>query len=82
VTDSKAPWFPTAFGWLGPSTSTRVSHATSQLTADKTRTQQLLEAAGVPTPRSEVFAPREYADARRFAAEIGWPVVVKPRGGG
>ncbi|TVR32965.1 MAG: hypothetical protein EA388_11535 [Nitriliruptor sp.] len=82
VTDPGSPWFPITFGWLGPSTSTRVTHATSQLTADKVRTQELLDAAGVPTPRSEVFPPDGYADARRFATEIGWPVVVKPVGGG
>lgn len=82
VTDPAAPWFPTVFGWLGASTSTRVTRETSQLTADKVRTQQLLEAAGVPTPRSVACEARGFEDARRFAAEIGWPVVVKPRCGG
>jgi len=29
-----------------------------------------------------VFAPGAYSDARRYASEIGWPLVVKPREGG
>lgn len=29
-----------------------------------------------------MFAPGAYSDARRYATEIGWPLVVKPREGG
>lgn len=82
VTNPESPWFPTAFGWLGSSTSTRVTRATSLLTRDKVRTQELLEANAVPTPQSKVFPPGAYSDAHLFAAEIGWPLVVKPREGG
>ena len=81
ATDPAAPWFPTTFGWLGASTSTRVTRATSLLTADKVNSQKYLEASGVPTPLSRCFSPGGFDEARRFAAEIGWPLVVKPRSG-
>ncbi|WP_329460546.1 ATP-grasp domain-containing protein [Streptomyces sp. NBC_01497] len=47
---------------------------------DKHRTRTLLAAAGVPSARS-VLAPSEQ-DAIAYAAELGYPVVVKPRGMG
>ncbi|MER5884174.1 biotin carboxylase [Streptomyces sp. NPDC001941] len=46
---------------------------------DKLTMVRHVEAAGVPVPRSADAGSAE--DVRRFAAEHGWPVVVKPRRG-
>ena len=45
---------------------------------DKLRSRRLLAAAGLPQPRSE-FAGTE-DEAFRLAAEIGYPLILKPRG--
>lgn len=45
---------------------------------DKHLTRQLLAAAGVPQPRSVLVADAD--EAATIAAEIGYPVVLKPRG--
>lgn len=57
-----------------PSTLAAVTYA-----QDKRMRRELLAAAGVPVPPGASFAiGREVERARRFAAEIGYPVVVKP----
>lgn len=45
---------------------------------DKHETRRRLDAAGVPQARS--LAVRGIDEARRAAAEVGYPLVVKPRG--
>ena len=59
-----------------------MSRWTSLLTSDKTKTQRLFEEHGVPTPKTRIFTVDEKEEAQRFAQQIGWPVVVKPRRGG
>lgn len=44
---------------------------------DKFLMKQRVSAAGVTTPAFTV--PTDLADARHFAAEVGYPIVVKPR---
>ncbi len=45
---------------------------------DKLRTRRLLAAAGLPQPRSELATSED--EALSLAAEIGYPLVLKPRG--
>jgi biotin carboxylase len=45
---------------------------------DKFAAREAMRSAGVPTPRYELV--QTMAEARSAAAEIGYPVVVKPRG--
>jgi cyanophycin synthetase len=73
------------FGW--GSKQRRIQAAEMDVTSaiaesiaqDKELTKELLLAAGVPVPRGRPVT--DFDDARRAAAEIGWPVVVKPRDG-
>lgn len=44
---------------------------------DKTATRQALEKAGIPQPASRAVATLE--EARAFAEETGYPVILKPR---
>jgi biotin carboxylase len=46
---------------------------------DKTRMKDLLRAAGVPVARHRLVTKTE--EALRFAAEVGYPIVVKPPAG-
>lgn len=73
------------FGW--GSKQRRIQAAEMDVTSaiaesiaqDKELTKELLLAAGVPVPQGRPVT--DFEDARRAAAEIGWPVVVKPRDG-
>jgi Carbamoyl-phosphate synthase L chain, ATP binding domain len=53
-----------------------MSSETVKRTLDKSKLKATLRSAGVKTPRSEVVTT--LADARRFASEVGFPIVVKP----
>ncbi len=46
---------------------------------DKAQMKDLLRAAGVPVARHQLLTTA--ADARRFVAEVGFPIVVKPPAG-
>ena len=46
---------------------------------DKSRLKETLAGAGINAPRDRLIASR--ADARRFADDIGFPIVLKPLGG-
>lgn len=52
--------------------------AGAQNCRDKHRTRQILTAAGVPQPRFAFVTTA--SDAQLAATELGWPVVMKPRG--
>jgi carbamoylphosphate synthase large subunit len=52
---------------------------TAWLCRDKPAMKEALRAAGVPCARSSAAASPE--DLRRFAAEVGYPLCVKPRAG-
>jgi D-alanine-D-alanine ligase-like ATP-grasp enzyme len=62
-------------GIPGSSTQSGVTYA-----QDKQMRRELQAAAGLPVPAGAGFAiGRELYEAKRFAARIGYPVVVKPR---
>lgn len=46
---------------------------------DKNRMKATLRAAGLPVARQQLL--RSAADARRFVAEVGYPIVIKPVAG-
>jgi D-alanine-D-alanine ligase len=48
----------------------------SALAMDKLRTKQVWQSLGLPTPRHAVLA--SVADCQRAAAELGFPLIVKP----
>ncbi len=48
----------------------------SALAMDKLRTKQVWQSLGLPTPRHAVLASAD--DCRRAAAELGFPLIVKP----
>ncbi|MNE37401.1 D-alanine--D-alanine ligase [compost metagenome] len=48
----------------------------SALAMDKLRTKQVWQSLGLPTPRHAVLASA--ADCERAAAELGFPLIVKP----
>lgn len=48
----------------------------SALAMDKLRTKQVWQSVGLPTPRHAVLAST--ADCERAAAELGFPLIVKP----
>jgi carbamoylphosphate synthase large subunit len=52
---------------------------TTYLCRDKPAMKQALRAAGVPCARS--LAPRSGQDVRDFAAEVGFPLILKPAAG-
>lgn len=63
-----------------PSQSSHVAHRTAK---NKHRSNQLLEAAGVPVPQSVLINPKKVSvrDLIQHAERIGYPVVLKPRNG-
>jgi cyanophycin synthetase len=73
------------FGWgsrqrrIQAAEMDRTSAIAESIAQDKELTKELLLAAGVPVPQGRPVT--DFDDARRAAAEIGWPVVVKPRDG-
>jgi hypothetical protein len=56
-----------------------LSVSTVRQVLDKSSLKPILERAGINTARDQVLTGRE--DARRFAAEVGLPIVLKPLGG-
>lgn len=56
-----------------------MGEATARNFRDKSRMKDLLGAAGVPVARHRLCG--SVAEVRRFADEVGWPVVVKPPDG-
>ena len=59
--------------WFGSSA------AASRLTFDKAATRRMLEAAGLPIPPGQAFAATtSLTSVNEYAAELGFPVVVKP----
>ncbi len=52
------------------------SHVAVELAGDKHRTREMLRGAGLPAPRG--FLVRDMEEARAAAAQLGWPLVVKP----
>jgi cyanophycin synthetase len=59
--------------------TSRTSSIGVDIASDKALTNQLLNAAGLPVPRSETVADAD--EAVRAARSIGFPVVVKPLDG-
>jgi len=62
-----------ALGLQGPGVST------IRRVLDKSSLKSILERAGINTARDRVLTGSE--DARRFAADVGFPIVLKPFGG-
>lgn len=56
-----------------------LSVSTVRRVLDKSCLKPILEQAGINTARDRVLTARE--DARRFASEAGFPIVLKPLGG-
>ena len=56
-----------------------LSVSTVRRVLDKSRLKPILERAGINTARDLVLTGSE--DARRFVAEVGFPIVLKPLGG-
>ncbi|HEX5732711.1 MAG TPA: hypothetical protein VF131_07745 [Blastocatellia bacterium] len=56
-----------------------ISLSTVRRVLDKSSLKQALQRAGISTARDKVLTGGE--DARRFAAEVGLPIVLKPLGG-
>lgn len=48
----------------------------AMIAKDKMRSVRILAGAGIPVPRGEVVSSID--EAQRVAAELGWPVVIKP----
>lgn len=73
------------FGWgsrqrrIQAAETDRSSAIAETIAQDKELTKTLLHAAGVPVPKGRPVESIE--DARVAAAELGWPVVVKPQDG-
>ena len=73
------------FGWgsrqrrIQAAEMDRTSAIAESIAQDKELTKELLLAAGVPVPNGRPVT--DFDDACLAAAEIGWPVVVKPRDG-
>jgi glutathione synthase/RimK-type ligase-like ATP-grasp enzyme len=82
-----------AFVGAGRLAAFPINDATAaSIATDKTHSYELLARAGVRVPRSQIVftgskfadlrpAGREAADAKRFAAAIGYPVFLKPNDG-
>ena len=57
--------------------------AAIRLMGDKVAAKRAMRAAGVPcVPGSEGALPEDAAEVHRFAAELGYPLIVKAAGGG
>ncbi|HEX5725398.1 MAG TPA: cyanophycin synthetase [Longimicrobiaceae bacterium] len=61
---------------LESATTDRTSVIAADITSDKDRTKRLLERVGLPVPRGAVAATPE--EAEEAAADLGFPVLVKP----
>lgn len=66
-----------SFTQTRPDLTTTEAHATAK---NKHRSNQLLAAAGLPVPRSELIQPKNLTvdDLRQRAECIGYPLVIKP----
>ena len=60
-------------------TTTRTSNIAVELASDKEETNSILRDLGLPVPKQYVV--RSSRDAKRAAARIGYPVVLKPLSG-
>ncbi len=73
------------FGWgsrqrrIQAAETDRSSAIAEAIAQDKELTKTLLHAAGVPVPEGRPVT--SFEDACTVAAELGWPLVVKPRDG-
>lgn len=56
-----------------------LSVSTVRRVLDKSRLKPILERAGINTARDQVLTNND--NARRFASEVGYPIVLKPLGG-
>ena len=56
-----------------------MSSDTVKRTLDKSQLKATLKRAGVATPRDHIVT--SFAEAQRFAREVGFPIVIKPAGG-
>lgn len=56
-----------------------MSPETVKRTLDKSQLKATLKRAGIATPRDQIVT--SVADARRFANEVGFPIIVKPADG-
>ncbi|MBA2563796.1 MAG: ATP-grasp domain-containing protein [Gemmatimonadetes bacterium] len=56
--------------------------ATLEAVGEKTVARRRMQAAGVPVVPGSDGALQDAADALRVAREVGWPVLLKPAGGG
>ncbi|NKX51195.1 biotin carboxylase, partial [Arthrobacter deserti] len=62
--------------WVGPSPESM------ELVADKINARNLMQAAGVPVASGSTEPVGDPAEAVKLANAIGYPVIVKPSGGG
>lgn len=70
----------TRIGFIG----TRSHHTTllgTRITSDKQVTRRVLDLAGAPVPRGRSLPLGDRDAIAAYVAELGWPVVVKPRSG-
>src|SRR5215218_10369844 len=63
-------------GWIGPRPEV------IRLMGDKAKARQTAKAAGVPVLPGSEEPLQDADDARRFAAEVGYPVILKASAGG
>ena len=77
-TPAETPVAPLGFWWSAGPFATR---AGIEICGQKQTTRRLLRAAGAPVPEGRLFASGARAEARAHAAQLGWPVVVKPAAG-
>lgn len=57
-----------------------MSSETVKRTLDKSQLKATLKSAGVKTPRAQLVT--NLAGARSFVSEVGFPIIIKPTGGG
>jgi D-alanine-D-alanine ligase-like ATP-grasp enzyme/L-alanine-DL-glutamate epimerase-like enolase superfamily enzyme/acylphosphatase len=66
------------FYWTASDETSRVA---SYVTGNKQVTRNLLLRAGVPVPQGRQFTLEQRDKALAYAADLGWPLVVKPQAG-
>jgi D-alanine-D-alanine ligase-like ATP-grasp enzyme/acylphosphatase len=70
--------WPMGFRWTAATETARLAMA---VTGNKQVTRTLLQRAGVPVPRGRAFPAKDVDRGLAYAAELGYPVVVKPLAG-